>query len=173
MLRLFVGIDLPPELKLGLSALCTGLPGARWIDAGNYHLTLRFIGDVDEGLASDIDLELARIRAPRFTLGLAGIGSFGDRQLFVGVERNEALGHLRDKVESALVRGGLAPESRRFTPHVTLARLRRGNGKLPLYLAANALYRAPPFPVNHFTLIASYLTKLDAIYEDQAEYRLC
>jgi 2'-5' RNA ligase len=172
MLRLFVGIDLPPELKLALSTLCTGLPGARWIDAGNYHITLRFIGAVDEGLASDIDLELARIRAPQFTLGLAGIGSFGERQLYVGVERNEALGHLRDKVESALVRGGLAPESRRFTPHVTLARLRRGDGTLPLYLAANALYRAPPFPVTHFTLIASYLTKSDSIYEDQAEYRL-
>jgi RNA 2',3'-cyclic 3'-phosphodiesterase len=172
MLRLFVGIDLPPELKLDLATLCGGLPGARWADAGNYHLTLRFIGEVDEGQASDIDIALARITAPRFAVALAGIGSFGGRQLFVGVERNDALFHLRDKVESALVRAGLAPETRRFAPHVTLARLKGGNDKLEPYLRAHALYRPAPFAVERFSLIASYLTKSGSIYEDRADYRL-
>ena len=58
MIRLFVGIALPPELRLRLSLLCAGLPGARWVDPGNLHLTLRFIGEVDEGVASDIDAAL-------------------------------------------------------------------------------------------------------------------
>jgi RNA 2',3'-cyclic 3'-phosphodiesterase len=172
MLRLFTGIDLPPEVKLELSRLAGGLPGARWIDAGNYHITLRFIGEVNEALASDIDEALARITAPGFDITLAGIGTFGNRQLWVGVERNDALFHLRDKIERALVRLGLEPESRRFQPHVTLARLKGNDAKLESFIAGNALHRAPPFPVRHFSLIASYQTKAGSIYEDQADYRL-
>jgi RNA 2',3'-cyclic 3'-phosphodiesterase len=172
MLRLFTGIDLPPEVKLELSSLAGGLPGARWIDAGNYHITLRFIGDVNEALAGDIDEALARITAPGFDITLAGIGTFGNRQLWVGVERNDALFHLRDKIESALVRLGLEPEGRRFQPHVTLARLKGNDAKLQSFIAGNALRRAAPFRVRHFSLIASYQTKAGSIYEDQAAYRL-
>jgi RNA 2',3'-cyclic 3'-phosphodiesterase len=172
VLRLFVGIDLPPELKLSLSAWFGGLPGARWVDPGNYHVTLRFIGEVDEGLASDIDAALARVKAPRFDVALAGMGTFGNRQLWIGVERNDALIHLRDKIESALVRLGLEPEGRRFQPHVTLARLKGDDAKLGAFIASHALYRAPPFAARHFSLIASYQTKSGSIYEDRADYRL-
>ena len=173
MLRLFVGIALPPELKLRLSLLCSGVPGARWVDPGNYHLTLRFIGEVDEGRASDIDEALARIRAKRFEVTLAGVGHFGDRMLWVGVDKSPPLIHLRDKVESALVRLGLEPETRRYAPHVTLARLRNvGEAKLRAFIAEHALLRAEPFAVAEFSLVASYLTKSGAIYEDQADYAL-
>jgi len=173
MLRLFVGVALPPALKLRLSLLAAGLPGARWVDPGNYHLTLRFIGEVDEGMASDIDAGLAQIRAPCFELALAGIGQFGLRNLWVGVERNAALHHLHDKVESALVRLGLAPEERRYLPHVNLARLKgTTEAKLQAYLQEHALFRAEAFAVDRFSLVASYLTKSGAIYEDQADYEL-
>jgi RNA 2',3'-cyclic 3'-phosphodiesterase len=172
MLRLFTGIDLPPEVKLDLSRLAGGLPGARWVDAGNYHITLRFIGEVNEGLASDIDEALARITARRFEITLAGIGTFGNRQLWVGVERNDALIHLRDKIESVLVRLGLEPEGRRFQPHVTLARLKGNDVRLQSFIAGHALHRAAPFSVRHFSLVASYQTKAGSIYEDQADYRL-
>ena len=78
MLRLFVGIEFPPELKLRLSLLCTGVPGARWVDPGNFHLTLRFIGEITEDLAADVDEALVRRQGrPRFTLQLAGTGVFG------------------------------------------------------------------------------------------------
>lgn len=173
MLRLFVGIELPPELKLKVSTLCAGVPEARWVDPGNLHLTLRFIGEVDEGLASDIDAALMRVEAPRFAVALAGIGQFGTRSLWVGVEKNPTLHHLQTKVESALQRVGLAPETRRYAPHVTLARLRPPLGqKLQAFLSAHALFRAEPFDVRRFNLIASYLTKSGAIYEDQADYPL-
>ena len=173
MLRLFVGIALPPEIKLRLSLLGAGLPGARWVDPGNYHLTLRFIGEVDEGMAADIDAALAQIRARPFALTLAGIGQFGERMLWVGVEKNPALLHLRDKVESALVRLGLEPEARRYAPHVTLARLKgTGEARLQAYIQQHALFRAEPFMVEQYSLIASYLTKAGAIYEDQADYAL-
>jgi RNA 2',3'-cyclic 3'-phosphodiesterase len=173
MLRLFVGIALPPEIKLRLSLLCTGVPGARWVDPGNYHLTLRFIGEVDEGTAEDIDAALAQIRARRFELVLAGVGQFGERMLWVGVDKSPALLHLRDKVESALVRQGLPPETRRYAPHVTLARLKgAAEPRLQAYLQEHALYRSAPIAVARFSLIASYLTKSGALYEDQADYPL-
>jgi RNA 2',3'-cyclic 3'-phosphodiesterase len=173
MLRLFVGIDLPPELKLSLSLMAIGLPGAKWVDAGNYHLTLRFIGEIDEGRAEDVDAALSQIRAPRFDVILATVGHFGRRQLWVGVERNDALQHLHGKIEGVLSRLGLPAEERRYTPHVSLARLKGTNeARLQAYLTQHALYRAPPFRVDHFSLIASYLTKSGAIYEDQADYPL-
>ena len=176
MLRLFVGIEFPPELKLHLSMLETVIPGARWIDPGNFHLTLRFIGEVDEGVAADIDEALACLRARRFTLQLAGIGVFGGgkpRQLWVGVERQPELVALRDKIEKALIRIGLEPEQRKFAPHVTLARLREPVlDKLGEFLAANAQFRAAPLPVEQFSLIASFPTKAGSIYEDQADYPL-
>jgi 2'-5' RNA ligase len=176
MIRLFVGIELPPPLRLRLSLLCAGIKGARWVDPGNMHLTLRFIGEVDEGMASDIDAALARIRAPRFSVTLAGTGHFGGdapRLLWAGVESNTALFHLRDKIEAALMRAGLAPDTRRYSPHVTLARLRQvAMLDVQDFVRANALFRAEPFPVDRFTLIASYPTKSGAIYEDQADYAL-
>jgi 2'-5' RNA ligase len=173
MLRLFVGIALPPEIKLRLSLIAAGVPGARWVDPGNYHVTLRFIGDVDEGMAGDIDAALTQIRAGSFSVVLSGVGQFGDRMLWAGIEKNPALLHLRDKVESALVRLGLEPETRRYAPHVTLARLKGASeGRLQAFIQEHALFRAEPFAVDRFSLIASYLTKSGAIYEDQADYAL-
>jgi len=176
VLRLFVGIEFPPELKLRLSLLSTGMPGAKWVDAGNLHLTLRFIGEVGEDVAADIDDALGRLRARRFTLQLARTGVFGGgrpRALWVGVERQPEMVLLRDKIEQALIRIGLDPEPRKFAPHVTLARLRDpALDMLGEFLAANAQFRAPPLPVEHFSLIASFLTKAGSIYEDQADYPL-
>ncbi len=91
---------------------------------GNYHLTLRFIGEIDEGQAADVDAALSRDRAPRLDLTLATVNHFGLRKLWVGVERNDALQHLHAKIESALTRLGFPPDERRYTPHVTLARLK-------------------------------------------------
>jgi|SRR5271166_3578979 len=177
MLRLFVGIGFPPELKLQLSLLRSGIPGTKWVDPGNFHLTLRFIGETGETVAADIDDGLARLRARRFTLQLVGTGVFGGgekpRSLWVGVERSPELLALRDKIEQALVRVGLAPELRKFSPHVTLARLHKpALDKLSGFLAARAQFRPAPFPVEGFSLIASFQTKAGSVYEDQADYPL-
>jgi 2'-5' RNA ligase len=177
MLRLFVGIGFPPELKLRLSLLCAGVAGAKWVDPGNFHLTLRFIGEIGEDVAADIDDALLRLRARRFTLQIVGAGVFGGgdkpRSLWVGVERTPELVGLRDKVEQALLRVGLPPEPRKFAPHVTLARLRNPPlDRLRDYLAAHAQFRAEPLPVEAFSLIASFQTKAGSVYEDQADYPL-
>ena len=176
MLRLFVGIEFPPELRLRLSLLQSGVAAAKWVDPGNFHLTLRFIGEVDEGTAADVDEALLRLKARRFSLQLAGVGVFGGdkpRQLWVGVEREPALATLQSKIEQALLRAGLEPEARKFAPHVTLARLRDPEpGTLGQFLAGNAQFRADPLPVDRFSLIASFPTKAGSIYEDQADYPL-
>jgi len=177
MLRLFVGIGFPPELKLRLSLLCSGVPGAKWVDPGNFHLTLRFIGETGEDVAADIDDALSRLRARRLTLQISETGVFGSgakpRSLWAGVERSPELAGLRDKIEQALMRAGLPPEPRRFAPHVTLARLRDPPlDKLRDFLVANTQFRADPLPVENFSLIASFQTKSGSVYEDQADYHL-
>ena len=176
MLRLFVGIEFPPELRLRLSLLQSGVAGAKWVDPGNFHLTLRFIGEIDEGTAADVDEALLRLKARPFSLQLAGVGVFGGdkpRQLWVGVEREPALANLQAKIETALIRVGLPPEPRKFAPHVTLARLREPKrADIQQFLAAQAQFRAEPLRIDRFSLIASYPTKAGSVYEDQADYEL-
>lgn len=177
MIRLFVGIALPERVQHELAGLCAGVPQARWVTPESMHLTLRFVGEVDEGVAHDIHDSLAAVHAPGFALELAGVGVFGsDRHpaaLWVGVERAPELTHLRDKVESAVVRAGLPPEPRKFAPHVTLARFREAPGtRLGDFLARHALFRLPPITVDRFTLFSSHLGRTGASYVAEAEYSL-
>ncbi|HEX4260952.1 MAG TPA: RNA 2',3'-cyclic phosphodiesterase [Acetobacteraceae bacterium] len=176
-MRLFVALDLPWEVRRALALLAGGLPGARWVPAENYHLTLRFIGEVPNFQAEEIDAALAAIRGRGFELALAGLGTFekGGRvtTLWVRGERNPALDHLQGKIETALQRVGLPPERRRFSPHVTLARLDGvPEGRLALYLQAHNLFRTGPVPVGHFTLFSSRIGKEQAVYAPEVEYAL-
>jgi 2'-5' RNA ligase len=177
MIRLFVGIALPPEQKLALSLICSGLPGAKWVDPGNLHVTLRFIGEQDEGMAADIDAALAAIRLPRFFLTIAGTDVFGERDkprmLYAGLDPAPALVRLNQKIETALIRLGLPPEGRRYTPHVTLARFQRAHPvEVARFVAAHNLLRLPAFEVEAFQLNVSMLSRSGAIYEDVAAYPL-
>ncbi|MCW3473408.1 RNA 2',3'-cyclic phosphodiesterase [Limobrevibacterium gyesilva] len=176
-MRLFVGLDLPWEVKQRLGVLAGGVPGARWVPPENYHMTLRFIGEVPAHRAEEIDLALATLRARGFALTLAGVGTFAkggrDTQLWVGVERNPQLDHLQAKIETALQRAGLEPERRRFAPHVTLARLDNAvPTKLAAFVQAHNLFRAEPVPVAHFTLFSSQLGKEASVYTAEVEYAL-
>ena len=80
MPRLFTGLEIPNDIRHSLSFLRGGLPGARWIDPENYHLTLRFIGDVDDVLAHEVAHMLAQVRRTTFELRLDGVASFGGRR---------------------------------------------------------------------------------------------
>jgi 2'-5' RNA ligase len=178
MIRLFVGLELPSEARQRLALLSgAGIPGARWVPPENYHLTLRFIGEVPGHVAEEIDLALAALRAPGFTLELAGLGTFARSgratALWAGVARNPALDHLAAKVETAMQRIGLARERRRFAPHVTLARIADAPvEKLAAFVQAHNLFRAAPFEVAHFTLFSSLLGKEASVYTPEVEYPL-
>ncbi|HET9018678.1 MAG TPA: RNA 2',3'-cyclic phosphodiesterase [Acetobacteraceae bacterium] len=177
-MRLFVALDLPWELRQRVAMLAgAGIPGARWVPPENYHLTLRFIGEMPGYRAEEIDQALAGLKARSFTLTLAGVGTFhkGGRSvsLWVGAERNPPLDLLQSKIETALQRCGLEPERRRFSPHITLARLDNApEAKLAAFVQANNLFRAEPVPVEHFTLFSSRLGKDQAVYTPEVEYPL-
>lgn len=177
MLRLFVAIELPAATRQHLMTLTGGVRGARWTTEEALHLTLRFIGEVSEDEAFDIDQALATVTAPPLQLTLEGVGCFGSgkglRVLWAGVAREDALGHLQAKVESALVRAGLPPEERKYSPHVTLARLRDvPPDRLASYLSAHGLFRSGPMDISHFTLFRSYPGKSGPVYEALADYPL-
>jgi RNA 2',3'-cyclic 3'-phosphodiesterase len=176
-MRLFVGLDLPWDVRERLAPLGGGIPGARWVPAENYHITLRFIGEVAPPQAEEIDHALATLRARGFDLTLSGLGTFEKAgrpvALWAGVERSPQIDHLHGKIETACQRAGLPPERRRFTPHVTLARLdNTPHPKLAAFVQAHNLFRTEPVPVSHFTLFSSQLGKEASVYTAEVEYAL-
>jgi len=159
MPRLFTGIEVPIEIALALSTLRGGLPGARWIDPENYHLTLRFMGDIDDDAAGEVADNLARIRLKSFPIVIDGLGAFGARRphsLFARVTLTEELAALQQHHERAIQRAGLPPDPRRFIPHVTIARLRGvSNQGVATYLELRAGFSAGPFSAERFVLFSS------------------
>ncbi|MDB5368509.1 MAG: 2-5 ligase [Roseomonas sp.] len=177
MVRLFVALPIADGLREQLASLAGGIPGARWVPSENYHLTLRFIGEVENVLADELDEALSGIRARSFGLQLHGLDLFEKagriHSLYARVERCERLLHLQAKVETALQRAGLPPERKRFAPHVTLARTDKvAPDKLIAFVQAHNLFRAPPEPVDHFCLYSSRLGKEQAHYVVEMEYAL-
>jgi 2'-5' RNA ligase len=176
MIRLFTAIELPSSVKTRLTFMQGGVPGARWQPAENLHLTLRFIGEVDEATANDIDDVLSGLRVGAFELRLQGAGEFGGRDahsLWIGVAPNEPLMRLAAKIESALQRMGLEAETRKYTPHVTLARLRDAPAlKVREFLAAHSLFDSGPFPVRSFGLYSSHQSSGGSLYRAERTYAL-
>ena len=177
MYRVFIALPIAAEARAKLAELQSGVPGARWIDADNFHVTLRFIGSADRTQVDDLDSVLNRLTAARFAIGLSGVGHFGtDRRpqtLWAGVERGEPLRQLRDRVDRAAVAADFAPDSRKFAPHVTLARLKSAPAdRVGRWLSQHALFRAGPLQMDHFTLFRSHMGRGGATYEPLAEYPL-
>ncbi|HEX7391212.1 MAG TPA: RNA 2',3'-cyclic phosphodiesterase [Acidiphilium sp.] len=176
-MRLFVALDLPWDIKQTLAGFAINLPGARWVPAQNMHITLRFIGETGRLEAEEIDHALAAIRSPGFPLVLTGAGWFEKagrvNMLWIGVERNEALLHLQTKIETALRRVGVAAERRRYTPHVTLARMDLPVGpRFAEFVQTHNLYRSPPIETRSITLFSSQLSDDHPAYTAEVEYAL-
>ncbi|HEX9592764.1 MAG TPA: RNA 2',3'-cyclic phosphodiesterase [bacterium] len=177
MYRLFVAIDLPPEVKGRLVPLRGGLPGARWVEGEQLHLTLRFIGEVDGGVLREIRASLETVHGRPFSLALQGVGHFPPRGqprvVWVGVEKSAPLTQLHGRVESALAAVGVAREGRKFSPHITLARLNGTPGsRVGRYLEEFGLFRTDPFAVEELTLYSSTLTRHGAVHTPEATYPL-
>jgi len=176
VIRLFVGLEIPEPVRGLLGSLQTGVPGARWVRPEQVHLTLRFIGEVDGAKANDIDDAMSAISAEPFALELAGVGEFGGnkpRALWVGIPANDRLTHLQRKIETGLQRVGLEAETRKFTPHVSLARLKEtSRGHVMDYLTDHALFASGPFEVKQFVLFSSQLGSNGSIYRVERAYVL-
>ena len=176
MPRLFTGVEIPPEVAQSLSMMRGGLPGARWIDPENYHVTLRFIGDVDDDMAHEVESLLGRVRRGKFELRIEGLTSFGSkkpRAVVASVEPSPPLMEAQAEQERMMQRIGLEPEGRKYTPHVTLARLRDSSSfEVAEYLSARGAFRTPPFTVSRFVLFSSRASVGGGPYVVEAAYPL-
>ncbi|NIJ07974.1 2'-5' RNA ligase [Sphingomonas vulcanisoli] len=176
MHRLFVALRPPGEVRERLRAIMGGVPGARWQSDDQLHLTLRFIGEVDDHVAEEIALALDRVRHAPVTIALSGVGSFGSRgrphSLWARALPSPGLGDLHTAVEGALRRCSIAPDPRAFTPHITLARLARTAGPIDRWLAESAGLAIQPFTIESFELYESELGREGSIYHVAARYQL-
>ena len=176
MLRLFVGLELPSKLQFGLEQICCGLKEARWVDPHNMHITLSFIGDINEREGEDLHKALSSVTFEAFELSLAGIDCFAHKHqpssIWAGVAGDVAMLHnLQQKIVTALMRAGLEPEKRKYKPHVTLARLKKAPSEAALsFMQAHNHLKTESFPVSHFTLFRSHLSQNGADYQVLERY---
>ena len=179
-LRLFAAAPIPDDIGVRLAALMRGLPGARWTPRENLHVTLRFFGELDEAVAEDLDGEIdaaVSAMAP-FQVRLKGAGAFGGadpHSVWIGVEDDTGgLARLADACERAARRVGLKAEVRKFTPHVTLAKLRFGDlDRVMSFQARCALFESTALEIAGFGLYSSRVRPGAAsLYRLEAEYAL-
>ena len=177
MPRLFTGLEIPGDVGLELSACRGGLPGARWIDPENYHITLRFIGDVDHATARDLFSLLGdgRRRGP-LTVTLDELATFGGerpRAVFARAVPTIDLNELQSEHERLVRRVGLPPERRKFTPHVTLARLRDASPiDVAGYIGMRGRFPKLSFTARRFVLFSARASTGGGPYVVEAAYPL-
>jgi 2'-5' RNA ligase len=176
MPRLFTGFEIPPELAFDLSLMRGGMSGARWIDPENYHITLRFIGDVDHAMARDISSSLASIRREPCEITIDGLSTFGGdrpRALIARVQATSPLVEMQGEQERLVRRLGLAPEPRKFAPHITLARLRGTPvSHVAYFLGSRGLFTSRKFTARRFVLYSARDSVGGGPYVVEAAYPL-
>ncbi len=178
MPRLFVALDLPSDVKKSLEPLARGLGDVRWTLPEQQHLTLRFIGEVENGRANDVADVLSLVPGMPFDLQLKGIGHFPPRGepkvVWAGVTKSRELKDLKRRIDKALKQAGIDADQQKYAPHVTLARLRRPptQAGLATYLMRHSLYQSQPFSVSGFNLYSSWLQPEGPDYQLEASYQL-
>lgn len=176
MIRAFLGLDLPGDIRSALAVQQFLLPLPRKVDPALMHLTLVFLGEVPEPALEAAHEGFAALKVAPFPLALQGLGLFGgDRPkvAWAGVAPSESLMRLQARAEHAARAAGLAPEHRRFTPHVTLGRF-----PPPAFPQAAALERAVaetpfaagPWVVRDMVLWQSRLSPKGPRYDELARY---
>jgi 2'-5' RNA ligase len=159
MPRLFTALELPERVRTRLGLVRGPLPGAKWIEPENFHVTLRFAGDIDNRIADEFAGFLDDIDASPFEIRISGLGAFGGRTprvIWAGVEGGEPLAALQKAHERAARAAGLEPEPQTFRPHVTLARLRGTKpDAVARFLGSRGALKSEPFTIDRFVLFSS------------------
>jgi len=176
MHRLFVALRPPRAMRMRLAAIMGGAARARWQRDDQLHLTLRFVGEVDRHRAEDVTAALGMIHHPPFTLALDGLGQF-DRKgridaLWVGVTPHEPVRALHNKIDQALARVGVAPETRAFLPHITIARFPRSAGPVGALMPEMSGVASDAYEMTEFCLYESDLSHDGAVYSIVERYPL-
>ena len=168
--RLFVAIELPESSKRLLIDLDPQIPGVRWLDAEQMHLTLGFFADVPEDVDLKLREKLSAIVFGAFFLPIIDVGTFPPKGppkiIWIGVGRGHPhLFQLHKRVQEAALGAGLEPELRPFHPHVTLARCQRISPQsVRKFLKANVDLDAGMIRVDAFHLYSSKLTPASPIH---------
>lgn len=177
MQRLFIGLELPVSIQKDLSNLCSGLKEVRWVEPHNMHVTLAFMGGVEDGDAEELHYALNTLSFDPFTLSLAEVDCFEHRGMpkivWAGVRGElDPLTHLHQKILIAVEQVGLKPERRKYKPHVTIARLKYDSpkGRLIDYMESHNGLKTEAFGITHFTLFRSHLSRKGADYEVLERY---
>jgi len=168
-MRLFIAIELPVEVKKMLARLQREIPGARWVPMEQLHLTLSFLGEVDDATCELLTGKLSEIAVSEFNLRFSGSGCFPTsrhpRVLWAGLAEEPLLTNLADMVRKAVLLCGIPQEERPFSPHITLARFRQPAGKeVSAFLEKHQHMALPAFNVLEFILFQSQLTPHGAIH---------
>jgi RNA 2',3'-cyclic 3'-phosphodiesterase len=176
MPRLFTGLEISSQAALSLAQTRGGVFGARWIDPEDYHVTLRFVGDVDARTADEIADTLEEVRRAPVAIRFEGLDWFGGvkpRAIVAKIKPEPRLMDLQAQHERRLRRLGLAPETRNYTPHVTLARLRSvSTMAVADYLGARGALDAPAFEASRFVLYSARESVGGGPYLVEAAYPL-
>ena len=177
MQRLFIALDLPDSVKDQLLLLGSGIPGARWCEHEQFHLTLRFLGELDGREAGELDEALEQMPGTPFTLKLKGVDCFprkGEpKVLWAGVEPCRELKTLHDRLDRLVLESGLDPDARKFTPHITLARLDRSPvQRVQRFLLDHLDFESPPFEVTEFHVYSSVRHTNGSHYSIEKTYPL-
>ncbi len=177
MIRLFTAVSIPEALRQQLHAMGRSLPGARPVPEEQIHITLRFIGEVEGALFKDIKENLNTINTSPFRVAIQGVGHFPPRGkprvIWAGLHSTDQLIKLKRKIDTCLIECGLPPDNRKFSPHITLARLNNPPiHRITSFLAGNAFLKFEEFDVDHFHLYSSKLASKGATHTLEADYPL-
>jgi RNA 2',3'-cyclic 3'-phosphodiesterase len=178
MLRLFAALPVPDDVADAVTRIQRGLEGAKWSPRHNLHITLRFMGNVNERQAEDVDAALGEILAQPFELELAEVGTFGGdapHAIWLGVRENPSLLALQKQCERACRRAKLAPDPRAYSPHLTICYLPRHPdlARVMAFQQHNNLFTAPSWTADRFYLYASHTSGPGpSRYSLEAEYPL-
>ncbi|MEG3153255.1 RNA 2',3'-cyclic phosphodiesterase, partial [Sphingomonas sp. ZT3P38] len=171
-----VALRPPWPIRERLLSMMGGVTGARWQEDDQLHITLRFVGAVETHVAEDVAAILGSVRHPPLDLRLYGCGMFDTRgrpnAIWAGVAPRDALVALHRKIDATLIRAGLVPERRSYTPHITLSRLPGSAGQVDRFLAEHAGLSSDIFRVDHMILYDSSPGRGGAAYEPIARYPL-
>lgn len=180
MIRSFIAIPLPREVRLSLASLQSAIPAGRSSDPDNLHLTLAFLAEQPEDRLEEFHFALEDLACPGFDIrieGLGGFGKFPPRVLYAAVHPEPALSNLRRKVRNAARQSGIDLPHERFVPHITLARFNRtlspdDGTRLDTFLQKRAGFSLPTFPAERFVMFRSTLGRNGPVYDELTSYDL-